>query len=197
MLASIESLVLKKTDQGLEALRSRDPALPKRLRTAFILFDGNKNVAQVQQLLPGSPAIERDDLYSMLQAGWLELLNPSMAPQVPARTTPSAATLAATAQKATASAQRPSIRNPAERYQQAYSLLTAMVGEMGFRGFKLQLAVEKADGYEGLLALLPRLQASFDAQKMRKIEKILLEPDQQPAAAAAPDSNITTPVLIP
>ncbi len=197
MLASMDSLILKKTDKGLEALRSRDPALPKRLRTAFILFDGNKNVAQVMQLLPSSPALELEDIYAMLQAGWLELLNPSLAPQVPARTAPSAATVAATQQKAAASAQRPSIRNPADRYQQAYTVLTHMLGEMGLRGFKLQLAVEKADGYEGLLALLPRLQASFDAQKMRKIEKILLEPDSPSAGAHTQDSNITMPVLIP
>lgn len=199
MLPSMDSLVLKKTDKGLEALRSRDPALPKRLRTAFILFDGNKNVAQVMQLLPGSPALEREDVYSMLQAGWLELLNPSLAPQVPARTSPSAATLAATAQKATASAQHPSIRNPAERYQQAYTLITSLLGGMGLRGFKLQLAVEKADGYEGLVALLPRLHTAFDAQKMHKIEKVLLAPDSAPAATAATElgSNGSMPVLIP
>ena len=195
MLASMDALILKKTDKGMEALRSRDPALPKRLRTAFILFDGNKNVAQVMQLLPSSPALELEDVYSMLQAGWLELLNPTLAPQVPARTAPSAATMAATAQKAAASAQRPSIRNPAERYQQAYAAISGVLGDMGLRGFKLQLAVEKADGYEGLLALLPRLQASFDAQKMRKIERILLEPDSAPVAS--PDSNVTMPVLIP
>ena len=197
MLASMDTLILKKTDKGLEALRSRDPALPKRLRTAFILFDGNKNVAQVMQLLPGSPGLEREDVYAMLHAGWLELMNPSLAPQVPARTAPSAATLAATAQKTATSAQRPSIHNPADRYQQAYTLLSDMLGEMGLRGFKLQLAVEKADGYEGLLALLPRLQASFDAPKMRKIEKILLAPDPSLAAEAALDNNVTTPALIP
>lgn len=191
----MDTLVLKKTDKGLEALRTRDPALPKRLRTAFILFDGNKNVAQVMQLLPSSPALELEDVYGLLQSGWLELLNPSLAPQMPARTEPSAATLAATAQKIAASAQHPSIHNPSTRYQQAYTLITNSLGEMGLRGFRLQLAIEKADGYEGLVAALPRLRASLDAKKMQQIEKILLAPDAPTTNELT--NNITVPVLIP
>lgn len=188
----MDTLVLKKTDKGLEALRTRDPALPKRLRTAFILFDGSKNVAQVMRLLPLSPALELEDIYGMLQAGWLELLNPSLAPQVPARTTPSTATRAATAQKGELSAQRPHIRNPSERYQQAYTLASTLVGEKGLRGFTLQLALEKADGYDGLLALLPRLQSALEPRQMRQLQAILLTPDKDDDA-----SNTTMPVLIP
>ena len=50
----MQTLILKKTDKGLEALRARDPVLPPRMRTAFILFDGNKSVEQVIELLPGN-----------------------------------------------------------------------------------------------------------------------------------------------
>lgn len=198
MPAPMESLVLKKTEKGLEALRTRDPALPKRLRAAFILFDGHKSVAQVMPLLPAALALEWGDISSMLQAGWLELLHPTMAPQVPAPSVPSAETLQAMQHRAVASAQTASIASPAERYQKAYTLTTALLGEMGLRGFRLQLAVEKANGYDDLVALLPRLQASLDPQKMRIIENILLQPDPAPPAdAGSMASNGTMPVLIP
>ena len=169
----MDTFVLKKTDKGLEALRTRDPALPKRLRTAFILFDGNKSVAQVMNLLPASPmAIELEDVFAMLQAGWLEMLTPTLSPQVPAQVVP-----VVPANAAAPVAPPGHIDNPAERYQKAYAMTTALLGEMGLRGFKLQLAVEKAEGYQGMVDLLPRLKASIEPQKMQAVEKMLLAPD--------------------
>ena len=200
----MDTLILKKTDKGLEALRTRDPALPKHLRTAFILFDGNKSVGQVMSLLPTtSPALlELEDIMRMVQAGWLELLKPSFAPRVPAPSAPVAATVRATpaaASVSTASSQAAAITNHGERYLQAYALLGVLTGEMGLRGFRLQMSVEKAADYHGLVALLPKLRTAIEAKKLRPVEKILLAPSA-PAAGVADSgfhSDSIPSVLIP
>ncbi|MBB6577884.1 hypothetical protein HNP33_001952 [Comamonas odontotermitis] len=75
----------------------------------------------------------------------------------------------------------------------AYAIVGQLVGELGLKGFRLQLAVEKAQGYEGLVALLPRLREAIDARKLRAVEKILLAPD----AVSVPASNAPTPAIIP
>ncbi len=61
---------------------------------------------------------------------------------------------------------------------QAYAMTHKLVSELGLRGFRLQLAVEKAQSYHGLVALLPRMRELIDAQKLRPLEKILLAPDE-------------------
>ena len=202
----MDTLILKKTDKGLEALRTRDPALPKHLRTAFILFDGNKSVGQVMSLLPTtSPALlELEDIMRMVQAGWLELLKPSFAPRVPAPSAPVAATVRASpaavsvSSVSTASTQA-AITNHGERYLQAYALLGVLTGEMGLRGFRLQMSVEKAADYHGLVALLPKLRTAIEPKKLRPVEKILLAPSA-PAAGVADSgfhSDSIPSVLIP
>lgn len=191
---AMDSLVLKKTDKGLEALRTRDPALPKRLRTAFILFDGQKSVAQVLRLLPGAPnGIALSDITDMLQSGWLVLLNPSTAPEMPARGLEVSSDTAA----ALAALQHSGVPDHAQRYQQAYSMVMAIVGQMGLRGFRLQLALEKASGYDDLVAMLPRLRTAIDAAQMRPIEKVLLHTGAAASSADGIVSNKNTPVLIP
>ena len=200
----MDTLILKKTDKGLEALRTRDPALPKHLRTAFILFDGNKSVGQVMSLLPTtSPALlELEDIMRMVQAGWLELLKPSFAPRVPAPSAPVVATVRATpaaTSVSTASTPAAAITNHGERYLQAYALLGVLTGEMGLRGFRLQMSVEKAADYHGLVALLPKLRTAIEAKKLRPVEKILLAPSA-PAAGVADSgfhSDSIPSVLIP
>ena len=46
------------------------------------------------------------------------------------------------------------------RYQKAYPLATQITAKLGLRGFRLNLAVESAQGFEGLVALLPKMRAA-------------------------------------
>ncbi len=209
----MQTLILKKTDKGLEALRARDPVLPPRMRTAFILFDGNKSVEQVIELLPGNTGRLQllEDIKLLIQQGLLELLRPAQSgemgswlshptPSQPAATAPAAtapapvASLADERQQAARHATAPvQVSDPTDRYMKAYAIVGQLVGELGLKGFRLQLAVEKAQGYEGLVALLPRLREAIDARKLRAVEKILLAPD----AVSVPASNAPTPAIIP
>lgn len=210
----MQTLILKKTDKGLEALRARDPALPPRMRTAFILFDGNKSVEQVIELLPGNTGRLQllEDIKLLIQQGLLELLRPAQAGEVggwlnhPSET-PGAAhepvapasaapppSLADERQQAARHTIAPAqVSDPTDRYMKAYPVASQLVSELGLKGFRLQLALEKAQGYEGLVALLPRLREAIEAKKLRAVEKILLAPD----AVSVPASNAPTPAIIP
>lgn len=211
---AMQTLILKKTDKGLEALRARDPALPPRMRTAFILFDGNKSVEQVIELLPGNTGRLQllEDIKLLIQQGLLELLRPAQAGEVGGWLNhPSEAPGAAHEPVAPASAAPPpsladerqqaarhtiapaQVSDPTDRYMKAYPVASQLVSELGLKGFRLQLALEKAQGYEGLVALLPRLREAIEAKKLRAVEKILLAPD----AVSVPASNAPTPAIIP
>ncbi len=209
----MQTLILKKTDKGLEALRARDPALPPRMRTAFILFDGNKSVEQVIELLPGNTGRLQllEDIKLLIQQGLLELLRPTQSGELGGRPAQLSAA-PATARERAAAAPAPQtsladerqqaarhtsapvqVSDPTDRYMKAYATVGQLVSELGLKGFRLQLAVEKAQGYDGLVALLPRLRESIDAKKLRAVEKILLAPD----AVSVPASNAPTPAIIP
>ena len=212
----MQTLILKKTDKGLEALRARDPALPPRMRTAFILFDGNKSVEQVIELLPGNTGRLQllEDIKLLIQQGLLELLRPAQGGEVggwlnhsseapgaahePAAPAPATAapppSLADERQQAARHTIAPAqVSDPTDRYMKAYPVASQLVSELGLKGFRLQLALEKAQGYEGLVALLPRLREAIEAKKLRAVERILLAPD----AVSVPASNAPTPAIIP
>ena len=72
-------------------------------------------------------------------------------------------------------------------------MASVLVSELGLRGFRLQLMLEKAQGYQGLVALLPRMRDLIDAKKLRAVEKILLAPDE----VSVPASNAPSPAIIP
>lgn len=171
----MHTLILKKTDKGMEALRARDPALPHRMRPAFIMFDGQKSIEQVMALAPsaGGQLQVLEDIKQLLQQGLLELLRSGDASQAP----PSASDLmdslavAAPAAPLTTSA---AISDPGERYIKAYAAASQLVSGLGLKGFRLQLQLERAQGYDGLVAILPKLREVIDAKKLRPIEAILL-----------------------
>ena len=177
---AMHTLILKKTDKGMEALRARDPALPHRMRPAFIMFDGQKSIEQVMALAPsaGGQLQVLEDIKQLLQQGLLELLRSGDASQAP----PSASDLmdslavpAPTAQPAAAPlTTSAAISDPGERYIKAYAAASQLVSGLGLKGFRLQLQLERAQGYDGLVAILPKLREVIDAKKLRPIEAILL-----------------------
>jgi hypothetical protein len=62
-------MALAKTDNGREALRSRDPNLSPRERQILILFNGTRSRASVQQLMQRDIGME---LHRLLEFGYLE-----------------------------------------------------------------------------------------------------------------------------
>ena len=60
-----------------------------------------------------------------------------------------------------------------QRYAEAYPLATKLTASLGLRGFKLNLAVEAASGYDDLLALLPKIQDAVGPKAAAELEKAL------------------------
>ena len=66
------------TQAGQQALKERHASLPPRQRSAFILFDGKRTVAQVLEAT-ASMGITAQDVQGMLDQGLLEVLSASAA----------------------------------------------------------------------------------------------------------------------
>lgn len=142
-----------KTEVGQQAFKDRSPLLSAKQRSAFILFDGVKTVDQVLQATAGI-GITPADVEHMVGQGFL------------------AAAQAVT--EAAPAGSGPAGRTPQQRYTDAYPLATKLTASLGLRGFKLNLAVEAASGYEELIGLLPKLRDAVGAQACEELEKALL-----------------------
>ena len=144
-----------KTEVGQQAFKERSPQLSAKQRSAFIMFDGAKTVEQVLVATAGL-GVTPADVDHMVAQGFLVA-------------DPAAVAAAASAAAATAAS---NARTPQERYAEAYPLATKLTASLGLRGFKLNLAVEAAAGYDDLLALLPKIQEVV-GPKAAELEKAL------------------------
>lgn len=151
-----------KSEAGQQAFKERSPLLSARQRSAFILFDGVKSVEQVLAATAGL-GITQADVDHMLAQGFLVTHEPSAAVAAPA----------ATSVAQGAAVPSGSSRSPQERYSQAYLLATQLTASLGLRGFRLNLAVEAASGYDDLLALLPKIQEAAGPQACAALEQAL------------------------
>ncbi|GAB1382917.1 hypothetical protein MASR1M50_12370 [Burkholderiales bacterium] len=59
------------------------------------------------------------------------------------------------------------------RYRVAYPLATQLTAKLGLKGFTLNLAVESAQGFDGLVELLPRLRSALGDEGVRPLQAVL------------------------
>jgi hypothetical protein len=64
-------------------------------------------------------------------------------------------------------------RSERQRYFDAKPLATQLTASLGLRGFRLNLAVEAADGYSELLELLPKIQEAVGVKACRALTQAL------------------------
>ncbi len=143
---------LTKTEAGQQAFKSRSPLFSARQRTAFIMFDGQKTVEQVLGAA-ASLGLSAEDVEHMVAHGFLAPAAQVLAEQ------PTPVVL--------------SSRSPQERYTEAKPLATKLTAALGLRGFRLNLAVESAGGFEELLALLPKIREAAGAKACEELERAL------------------------
>lgn len=149
-------MILLKTPAGQEALKDRHGGLTPRQRSAFILFDGKRTLAEVLAATAGM-GITQADVDVMVEQGLLEA--------------PEGALETATAP---AAAQAPGgVRSSQERYQTAYPIATELTAALGLRGFRLNLAVEGATSYDDLAALAPKIRDAVGADRYTRLERAL------------------------
>ncbi|MDD5333867.1 MAG: hypothetical protein PHS32_08970 [Rhodoferax sp.] len=149
-----------KTEAGQQAFKARSALLSSRQRSAFILFDGVKSETQVLTMTAGL-GITQDDIDHLVRQGFLANLPEPVSDPV------------AVAVPDQAAVDQPSTRSPQERYMAAMPIATRLTAGLGLRGFRLNLAVEAANGVDGLLALLPKIQAAVGVEPCVALERAL------------------------
>ncbi|WP_448255122.1 hypothetical protein [Ottowia oryzae] len=162
-----------KTDLAAQLLKQRDRAqlsLSLSQRTALILFDGKRTVQEVLRQTAGL-GVQMADIQQLLRAGLLrddsgarEHANDVALADFPGSTL-SPPSVLATPDLPEAEQQR--------RYQAAYPLATQLTAGLGLRGFRLNLAVERAEGYLGLLQLLPKIEEAAGADRCAALRGVL------------------------
>jgi hypothetical protein len=173
-------MILVKTEAGHQVLRDRSIRLTPRQRSAFILFDGKRSVAEV---LAAGTGTGREEINQMVELG---LLGPTHGAREPVdrRVVGSPAsdegvdthllqsTLAATSEVELAMTTA-APRSSQQRYQDGYQVATRLTASLGLRGFRLNLAVEGSSSYEQLRALAPKIRAAVGPEKAAMLDRAL------------------------
>jgi hypothetical protein len=151
-----------KTEEGQAAFKEKSALLSARQRSLFLLFDGVKSLDQILTLTKAL-SITRLDIDHLIELGFIKI-NP----------------VATTVNAAQAAASVPSVgedsagsATPQERFAKAWPMATQLTAGLGIRGFRLNLAIEAASGFDDLLALLPKIQAAVGAEKCAALEQAL------------------------
>lgn len=153
-----------KTEIGQQAFKARSTLLSARQRSAFILFDGIKPIDQVLSATAGLGIVQGDIDYLVEQGFLVAAAGTVRAPE----------TGALHVDAVEPSSVLPvSERSAQERYIVAMQIATKLTAGLGLRGFRLNLAVEAASGYDGLLALLPKIQAALGDRSCADLELAL------------------------
>lgn len=155
-----------KTEAGQQAFKTRSVPLTPRQRSAFILFDGKRTLAEVLASTSGL-GTTADDIDQMVALGLLEPITEAVAAPVTTAATAAAGGIGPTAAVGSMDAQA--------RYMQAYPIATRLTAELGLRGFRLNLAVEAADSYHKLIELAPKIRESVSPEKYQALQKALFE----------------------
>lgn len=150
-------MIYKKTALGQTALHNRSVELTPRQRSAFIMFDGKRDEAEVLTTTSGL-GVTPLDIIHLLSLG---LLEPATATEPPS----SAAFSYTTDGQPTVNAQA--------RYLKAYPIATRLTADLGLRGFRLNLAIETAADLERLKELAPKIRDAVGAEKFLELENAL------------------------
>jgi hypothetical protein len=149
-------MICTKTEAGLLAFKTRSGEIPPRLRSVFLLFDGKKTVDTILTMTSLFGTV-REDIDYLVASGMLEVV-PNLAQAHALKLAESNEIAAATQQL------------QAEMFARAWPIATQITAAMGLRGFRLNLAVEAAMGYEQLCDLLPKLKEAVGEEKTLPLE---------------------------
>ena len=143
-----------KTEEGQAAFKERSLLMSTRQRSLFLLIDGVKSVDQILTLTKAL-SITQLDIDHLLELGFIK------------SNTVSVGAVASVA------ANDSGLSTPQDRFAKAWPMATQLTAGLGLRGFRLNLAIEAAAGFDDLLALLPKIQAAVGAEKCAALEQAL------------------------
>jgi hypothetical protein len=152
---------LTKTEVGKKAISDRSIALSPRQRSALIIFNGERSLDDVLTMLVGL-GFTKADVDHMVSLGLLAEVNP-----------PSASKADTPTKTAEPLGGFVELNEAQSRYKLAYPLATQLTASLGFRGFRLNLAVEAAGSYSQLVQLFPKIKEAAGAEKSLALENAL------------------------
>jgi hypothetical protein len=151
---------LTKTEAGKKAISDRSIALSPRQRSALIIFNGERELDEVLTMLVGI-GFSKTDADHMISLGLLAEVDPPVVPK-----------------PAVAKVTEPlggfvDLNEAQSRYKLAYPLATKLTASLGFKGFRLNLAVEAAGSYSQLVQLFPKIKEAAGDEKSLALENAL------------------------
>ena len=152
---------LTKTEAGKKAITDRSIPLSPRQRSALIIFNGERTLDDVLLMLVGL-GFTQDDADQLIALGLISPVLDSGKTNVVAESK-SKEQLGGFVDLEAAQS----------RYKVAYPLATKLTASMGFRGFRLNLAVEAAGSYSQLVQLFPKIKDAAGAEKSLALENAL------------------------
>lgn len=167
-------MIYTKTLLGQSAFQNRSVPLTPRQRSAFILFDGRRDIVEVLKATAGL-GVTPDDVGYLLSMGLLAGAEP-----LPAATVPDSFQASPDAHEPVPSAPAPDVNGlPSDfaqaHYLKAYPVATRLTAGLGLRGFRLNLAVEAAGDLDQLRELAPRIKDAIGAKKFVELERALYD----------------------
>lgn len=152
---------LIKTEAGKKAITDRSIPLSPRQRSALIIFNGERTLDEVLLMLVGL-GFTQDDADQLIALGLISPVLDAVKTNVVSVSKPKEQ-LGGFVDLETAQS----------RYKAAYPLATKLTASMGFRGFRLNLAVEAAGSYSQLVELFPKIKEAAGAEKSLALENAL------------------------
>lgn len=159
-----------KTPLGQQAFKERSPLLSQRQRSLFLLFDGQKNLSDILASVT-SLGVVPTDVEHLIAQGFIEPLPGEGGVQLNTERAPLGLD---TVDVLLSDSELPKTAlSKQERYLLAMPIATKITAGMGLRGFRLNLAVEAAAGYDELLALLPKIREAVGSVTTKELEQVL------------------------
>lgn len=149
------SLCPAKTDKGNLVIKDRSTKMKIALRSALILCDGKKSIAQILEQI-GGMGLSADDFQQLHE---LELVE--FAPAAPT-------------EKRSSAGRGAKLKDlgAAERYMLAYQTAVQLTSGLGLKGFMLNLAVERAGDLDALKSQAPKIQKAVGDEAFKPLRYI-------------------------
>ncbi len=157
----------RKTDLGRQTFKDRNIALTPPQRSAFILFDGEKDDAVVFKALAGT-GLNADDVNFLIESGLIEATESQQPATAERKLVESLTDFTKSAAGTTDTA-----LTDQQRYQRAYPVATKLTSGLGLRGFRLNLAVESAGNYQDLVVIAPKIREAVGDEKFVELARAL------------------------
>ncbi|MBG6072904.1 hypothetical protein [Polaromonas sp. CG_9.7] len=183
------AMIYMKTQHGQSAFKCRAVLLTPRQRSAFILFDGKRDLEEVMRATAGL-GVSSEDIGHLVAHGLLAPCNVAVqvsviatAPdgmlgfqaEAPSTFLAKAATEGSYSVPSSPDEEGLSIATARAQYSRAYPIATRLTASLGLRGFLLNLAVEGATNLAKLQELAPKIKTAIGPEKFMELQSALYD----------------------